>query len=103
MFKMIILMRKKQGMSDEEFANYWLRTHAPLASKMPRLRKYVVNTVQRPPNKEPEYHGVVELWFDDKEDMKIAFASPEGRSTQQDSQSFTSLMTTLFVEENVVI
>ena len=103
MFKMIILMRKKQGMSDEEFADYWLRTHAPLASKMPGLKRYLVNTVQRPPNKEPEYQGVVELWFDDKESMKNAFASPEGRSTQQDSQSFTSLMTTLFVEEHVIV
>jgi len=102
MFKMIILLAKKPAMNDEEFAKYWLETHAPLARKMPGLRKYVVNVIQRPPNKEPDYHGIVELWFDDKEGMKRAFASPEGQATQQNSEKFTSLMTTFFVEEHVV-
>ena len=97
---MIILLAKKASLSDEEFARYWLGTHAPLAGKMPGLRKYVVNVVQRPPNKEPEFHGVVELWFDDKESMKRAFASPEGVATQQDSQIFSSKATTLFIEEH---
>jgi uncharacterized protein (TIGR02118 family) len=90
-------------MSDEEFAKYWLETHAPLAGKMPGLRRYVVNVVQRPPNREPEFHGVVELWFDDKESMKRAFASPEGHLTQEDSEKFSSKMTTLFIEEHTVI
>ena len=102
MFKMIILLAKRTLMSDEEFARYWLETHAPLAGKMPGLRKYVVNVVQRPPNKEPEFHGVVELWFDDKDSMKRAFASPEGVATQQDSERFTSKMTTLFIEEHTI-
>ena len=99
-FKMIILLTKKLTMSHEEFAKYWLETHAPLARKMPGLRKYVVNVVQKPPGRESEFHGVVEMWFDDKERMKRAFASPEGQATQQDSEKFTSLMTTLFVEEH---
>ena len=102
MFKMIILLSKKESLSDEEFARYWLETHAPLAGKMQGLRKYVVNVVQRPPNKEPEFHGVVELWFDDKDAMKRAFASPEGVATQQDSERFTSKMTTLFIEEHTI-
>jgi hypothetical protein len=34
--------------------------------------------------------------------MKRAFASPEGQATQQNSEKFTSLMTTFFVEEHVV-
>jgi uncharacterized protein (TIGR02118 family) len=100
---MIILMRKKESMSGEEFADYLSRTHAPMASKMPGLRKYVVNVVQRPPGKEPDFHGVAELWFDDKETMKNAFASPEGRATQQDSEKFTSQRTTLFVGETAVL
>ena len=102
MFKMIILLAKKPTMNDEEFVKYWLETHAPLARKMPGLRKYVVTAVQRPPNKEPDYHGIVELWFDDKESMRRAFASPEGQATEQDSEKFTRLMTTLFVEEHTI-
>ena len=89
-------------MTEDQFAEYWLDTHAPLARKMPGLRKYVVNLVKRPPNREPEYNGVVELWFDDRDGMKKAFASPEGQQTQKDSQVFTSRMTTLFIDERVI-
>jgi len=90
-------------MTEEQFAKYWLDTHAPLARKMPGLRKYVVNLVKRPPNREPEYNGVVELWFDDRDGMKKAFASPEGQKTQKDSQVFTSRMTTLFIDEHLIL
>jgi len=31
----------KEGMSREEFVNYWLTKHAPLAKQVPGLRKYV--------------------------------------------------------------
>jgi uncharacterized protein (TIGR02118 family) len=90
-------------MTDVEFAKYWLDVHAPLARKMPRLRKYVVNIVKPPPNREPEYDGVVELWFDNKDDMKNAFASPEGQATQKDSERFASLMTTLYTDEHTIV
>jgi len=103
MFKLIILLKKKQSMSDEEFAKYWLDVHAPLAKKMPGLRKYVVNVVRRPPNREPDYNGVVELWFDDVQAMKDAFASREGRVTQKDTEAFTSHITTLYIDEHAIM
>jgi uncharacterized protein (TIGR02118 family) len=102
-FKLIILLVKKEAMTDEEFAQYLLTKHAPLAKKMPGLKRYVVNVAMRPPNKEPEYNGIVELWFDDKESMKAAFSSPEGKATQADTQMFASKMTTLFIEEHAII
>jgi uncharacterized protein (TIGR02118 family) len=97
------LLRKKESMSDEEFSNYWLGRHAPLARKMPGLRKYVVNVVKRPPNREPEYHGVVELWFDDIDAMKKGFASPEGVATQRDTENFSAKLTTLYTDEHTVL
>jgi uncharacterized protein (TIGR02118 family) len=103
MFKLITLVTKKQMMSDKEFAEYLLEVHAGLAKKMPDLRRYVMNMVQRPPNKEPEYHAVAELWFDDRESMKKAFSSPEGELTQKDTEEFASKTTTLFIEEHEII
>lgn len=102
MFKLITLLTKKQAMSDEEFAKYLLEVHAALAKKMPGLRRYVLNIVQRPPNREPEYHAVAELWFDDRENMKRAFSSPEGELTQKDTGEFASRTTTLFIEEHEI-
>jgi uncharacterized protein (TIGR02118 family) len=101
-FKLIILLNKKENMTDQQFAEYWLAKHAPLAKGMPGLRRYVVNLVQRPPNREPEYSGIAELWFDDKESMKASFASPEGEATEKDTEKFTSKRTTLYVEQHTI-
>ena len=103
MFKMLILLKKKSASTDEQFAKYWLETHAPLAKKMPGLRRYVVNLVKRPPNREPEYHGVVELWFDDIDSMKKAFASPEGVATQKDTEAFATDLMTMYIEERPIL
>jgi uncharacterized protein (TIGR02118 family) len=102
MFKMMILLKKKPTLSDDEFSKYWLEKHAPLARKMPGLRKYVVNVVKRPPNREPDYNGVVELWFDDGASMKKAFASAEGITTQKDTDAFASGLTTMYIEEHEI-
>jgi len=102
-FKMMILLKKKTEFSDDEFARYWLETHARLAKKMPGLRRYVVNIVRRPPNREPDYNGVVELWFDDQASMKKAFSSPEGTATQKDTEAFTSGPTTMYIDEHTIL
>jgi uncharacterized protein (TIGR02118 family) len=103
MFKLITLLAKKNAMTDSEFASYLLDVHAPLAKKMPGLRKYVVNIVQRPPKNEPEYHGVAELWFDDRNSMKSAFSSPEGQITQKDTENFAIRTVTLFIDEHQIL
>ena len=103
MFKMIILLKKRPGLTADEFAKYWLDTHAPLAQKMPGLRRYVVNVVRRPPNREPDYDGVVELWFDDVDSMKKAFNSPEGKATQIDTGSFAGSLTSLYTDEHLIL
>jgi uncharacterized protein (TIGR02118 family) len=100
---MLTLLKKKPTSTDEQFTEYWLGTHALLAKKMPGLRRYVVNVVKRPPNREPDYHGVVELWFDDIGSMKTAFTSPEGVATQKDAETFTACVTTMYVEEHLII
>ena len=103
MFKMIILLKKKPTLTNDEFASYWLETHAPLAKRMPGLRKYVVNVVKRPPNREPDFDGVVELWFDDVASMKKAFTSSEGAATQKDTEAFTANLTTMYIDEHSIL
>jgi len=103
MFKLIILLKKRTGFTHEQFATYCLETHALLAKKMPALKRYVVNIVMPPPNREPDYNGVVELWFDNVDDMKKAFSSPEGRATQKDTETFTASLTTMYIDEHSII
>ncbi len=102
MFKLMVLLEKKDNMTDEEFARYWLHTHAPLAKKMPGVKKYVVNIVKKPPERQSHYQGVVELWFEDIESMKMAFASTEGRITKEDTHRFASNVTILYIDEHEI-
>ncbi|HUK51520.1 MAG TPA: EthD family reductase [Terriglobales bacterium] len=103
MFKLIILIKKKPTLSDDEFAKYFLETHAPLAKTMPGVRKYAVSFVKRPPNREPDYHAVAELWFNDIAAMKSAFASAEGKLTQKDNEAFAESVTSLFTDEHSIV
>lgn len=70
---------------------------------MPGLRKYVVNVVKRPPNREPDYNGLVELWFNDTDSMKQAFNSPEGKATQKDTENFAGSLTSLYIDEHSIL
>jgi len=93
----------KEGMTKEQFASYWLKKHAPLVKKMPGLKKYVINIVQETDGEEPGYQGTAELRFNSMEDLRKAFASPEGKKGVDDVKNFARKVTNIKVEEIVII
>ena len=76
MFKMIILAKRKSGMSLEAFRDYYETRHAPLAlsisDKMARYTRNYLTPLQ--PGAEPAYDVVTEVWFDSKEQFDRNFA-----------------------------
>jgi len=73
MVKQIFLIKRKPGMSFEEFKKHYLEVHAPLVKdSFPEIRKYNVNlALQR--GKETAYDGITEICWDDMETViKIA-------------------------------
>lgn len=78
MIKLTFCLRRKPGMSLEEFQRYWRETHAPLVAERAEtlgIRRYVqVHTADLPEahamlqarnGGAPEpFDGVAELWFD---------------------------------------
>lgn len=93
----------KEGMTREQFAGYWLEKHAPLAKKMPGLRKYVIDIVQATDGEEPGYQGTAELRFNSLGDLQKAFASPEGKKAVDDVKNFARKVTSITIEENVIV
>jgi uncharacterized protein (TIGR02118 family) len=75
MFKGISIVHRLPGTTKEEFEAFWTGTFAPLAARLPRLRRYVVNVVREGPDTFPD--GFAEIWFDSKEDYEAAFAESE--------------------------
>ena len=88
--KRLGILRKREDMTHEQFVAHWMGTHAQLCLKLPKMRRYSVNLVDRARFPKFGYDGFSELWFDNEEDMMAAFASPEGKTLLADLPSFTS-------------
>ncbi|MGH8595937.1 MAG: EthD domain-containing protein [Gammaproteobacteria bacterium] len=81
MFKVMVMIKRKRGMSTDDFINYYETSHAPLgASKVPNLKRYVRHFIRPFGNEiygadaEPPYDVLTELWFDDEDDFKRGMA-----------------------------
>jgi hypothetical protein len=61
-FKAIILLTRAEGATHDQFADWWLKQHAPLAKQLPNLRKGVFNLVENPVDGDPDgvFFGVVQ-------------------------------------------
>ena len=89
MTKVLVLIRKRSDLSTNEFRRYWRETHAPLAAKMPGLRKYIQDHMIPDPTRDDlPCDGIAELWFDSAEAFHAALASPEGQATLADGPNF---------------
>jgi uncharacterized protein (TIGR02118 family) len=86
--KRLGILRKKEGMSYEQFREHWLNTHAALCVKLPGLRRYSINFVDRQLFPEFGYDGFSELWFDSEEALVAALNSPEGKTLLADLPNF---------------
>jgi uncharacterized protein (TIGR02118 family) len=91
MIRLTYLLRRKPGMSLEEFQTYWREVHGPLvaghARRIDTLRYVQVHTLEDEANTamaaarggmEPPYDGVAELWWENIEALEAALSSEEG-------------------------
>jgi uncharacterized protein (TIGR02118 family) len=104
MTSVLIWLRKKPEMSDEEFRDYWITKHAPIARDgYEHLKGYVVNLVTRVPDgQERPFDGVAELRWDDRDGFKADMGSDAAATSTKDLQSFTDAFGLLFVEQHVI-
>jgi uncharacterized protein (TIGR02118 family) len=122
MIKLVFTLRRREGMSREEFQRYWREEHAALVKQYAdvlRIRRYVQThardtdldeALSGARGSEPRfYDGVAELWWDSLEDLVAANTSDEGQAAGiallEDEQRFIDLARSpiWLGEENVVI
>jgi uncharacterized protein (TIGR02118 family) len=108
MIKEIGLLKRKPGMSPEEFSKAW-RDFAPTVfSNYPGIRKYVQNVAIHLPSAEPPaYDGVAEAWWDNVESFLAAAErtrSKEGQGLINALAQFADLsqMVVILAEERVI-
>ena len=121
MVKLINCLRRKPGMSLEQFQRYWRDTHAPVVAERAEalgIRRYVqVHTSDLPDvhamlqgrnggSPEP-FDGVAELWFDSLEAMVSddPDAAKANAELFEDEMNFIDLANSpmWIAEENVVV
>jgi uncharacterized protein (TIGR02118 family) len=102
MVKLISLMKRKDGLSREEFARWALEEHALIGRRMPGIRQYRINLL-RADQPEADYDGVFELWFDSIEALQAALDSEVGAQAREDALAHASARKHLRVEEHVII
>jgi len=97
MASIIVLFGKPQDPS--AFDELYWKEHVPLAKKMPGLKKYTVHKVAAPSGREPAYYQVVEMEFENMDELKKAARSPESaESTRHAAKIATGGMTFLYTE-----
>ena len=122
MVKLVFTLRRRDGMTREEFQRYWRDQHAPLVkrhSETLRIRRYVQVHARDTPldeavaasrGSEPHfYDGVAELWWESIEELVAAYSTEAGQAAGaellEDEQRFIDLpRSPLWLgEEHVVI
>ena len=111
MIKMIITIKRRAGMSHEEFVRYQREIHRPLLESIPEARQYMRRFVVSYPIVAPDYSGpdydsVVEAWFDTMDDMNALYFSENFLSKiSPDHKNFMDLSAygRIVAEEEVII
>jgi len=96
MIKLVFMVRRREGISREEFQRYWSEDHAELVKRhaeLLRIRRYVQthardtdldDALAASRGSEPrQYDGVAELWWDSIDDLVQAATIEQGRIAQQ--------------------
>lgn len=109
MIKTVGLLGRKPGWTHAEFMKHWGDIHAPLARKVPGLRRYVQNHMidaRRRPDIEEialEIDGIAELWFDDQAALEAAARTPEMKALHADGALFIGRIKSYVVEEKTIV
>ena len=101
--KRLGLVKKREDMTHEQFSKHWLGVHAGLCAKLPGLKRYSVNLVDRQRFPKFGYDGFSELWFDDEPSLWAALESPEGKTLLADLPNFAGEIEPIISVETPVI
>ena len=99
MIKAFGIMKRKEGLSREQFLQHWKEIHAPLflSKSVPGLRRYAQHHPAQvtKPGFDADIDGILELEFDDLESAQAFFHewlfSDEGKECREDNKRFINV------------
>jgi len=108
MIKIFYLIPKRPDISDEQFHSHWRDIHAPLALRIPALRRYVQShRIEHPGfGLSSPYEGLAEVWFDSLDaahQMRDSREYIEGAFADEPNFIDTSRLTWIATQEKVIL
>ncbi|MBO2532745.1 conserved hypothetical protein [Planifilum fulgidum] len=98
MVKLIALYRHPED--KKAFDDHYWNVHAPLAEKMPGLKKLeVTRLVGTPMGGEAPYYLLAEMYFEDRGALDAAMSSAEGKAAAKDLMGFAGSLVTMMIGE----
>ena len=97
------MLTRKDGMTHTQFVRHWVEVHAPGMRRY--VQSHIVEERKRPDIRatDVELDGIAEVWYDDREAMARAVATPEATALFADGARFIGRIKTFTVEEKVII
>jgi len=106
MIKTFTFIKKKAGLSREEFLRHWKEIHGPLAAKVvPGFKRYA--QLHPVPGFDTDIDGIVEFWWDSQESFENFLSwkqTDEAKVLKEDEEKFvdTSQWVRFVAEEHVI-
>jgi uncharacterized protein (TIGR02118 family) len=92
MYHVVFLVKRKAGMSQEAFADYWINQHTPITARVPGLREYrCYPAIGSADDRDPPFDAVAICAFDDEAACRAAMASDEMAAAGADAVNFQTV------------
>jgi uncharacterized protein (TIGR02118 family) len=91
LFGAVYLVKRKEGMSFEDFRRHQTEVHRPLAHALPGLRHYRLFFFPPVDGKDQPYDSAAIVYFDNKADHDAALSSPEGQRALADLPTYQDM------------
>jgi uncharacterized protein (TIGR02118 family) len=103
MFKVVALLKRKPGMSVEDFHYYWLHKHGPLLAQCAQVRRHVQSSalLQGYQKGELLFDGISETWFDSAEVFEAYQRDPLSAAISADLGNFVDRSRTVLMPVEV--
>ncbi len=109
MVKEMLLIKRREGLSREEFSRQYEEVHAPLILKhCPTIKRYVRNYIATTLGaEEPDFDCITEVWYEDIEGFRALgkfYNSEAGKVIRDSEEGFMdrSKLVVLLVDEKVL-
>lgn len=101
MFKVMVVIKRKHGISRDEFVEHWQQMHPQYVAALPGVRRYRQNLSIEHKTVWP-FDGIAELWFDSLRDIAVAYEGEAAKALFAHEESFIGEMSWSIMEERDV-